>query len=299
MAELFEGQLKVSVVVPAFNVEKYIGKCIESLLNQTLSEIEIIVVNDNSTDSTLQILTEFAKKDSRVKILDNKVNIGVSAARNLGIKSAKGEYIGFVDSDDWVAVDYYEKLYNAAKRFNSDVAATNFVRCGKFNKSKRLNYSREELFLDADSKIRKAFIPKFNYVWNKIYKRDALLDLNIYFPEGKIFEDIAWLVKIIYNLNGFVTVPDTWYFYRRSNGSIVTKRSSSVANDNISAYKEMFDFMRMHNITMHYPCKTGRSEKVKVFGLTLLKKDYYYPNIEVYKLLGLFDFIKIIKNYIN
>lgn len=290
---------KVSIIIPAYNVEKYIGECLDSLINQTLEDIEIIVINDNSSDRTLSIISDYLTKDSRIKLIDNKFNKGVSAARNEGLAIAKGEYIGFVDSDDWVATDFYERLYYAAKRFDSEIAVTNFVRCDKFRKSKRLNYKKEELFINPSDKIRESFIPKFNYIWNKIYKRDAMINLGVKFPEGKIFEDVIWLVQVVYALKGLVTVPDTYYFYRRNSGSIVTRRSSSATSDNIAAYKELYNFMKNHDIPLFYPCKTGKKEKIKLFGITVLQKEYYYPNKEIYKLLGLIKLFTIDKNYTN
>ncbi len=134
---------KVSVIVPVYNVEKYLEECIESLINQTLTDIEIICINDGSTDNSLKILEELQKKDNRIKIINQK-NSGVSSARNNGIENATGEYIGFVDSDDWIDSDYYEKLYNTAKKYNSDIAAGDMYRRNK----KRFNYEKEELFIE-------------------------------------------------------------------------------------------------------------------------------------------------------
>ena len=111
---------KVSVIVPAFNVEKYISKCLLSLLNQTLKDIEIVVINDGSTDKTLEIVEKFEELDKRIRII-NQENQKQGAARNRGMEIATGEYIGFVDSDDWVDLDYFEKLYLAAKKYNSDI----------------------------------------------------------------------------------------------------------------------------------------------------------------------------------
>ena len=118
---------KISVVVPVYNVEAYLERCLDSLINQTLSDIEIICVNDGSTDSSPEKLEEFAKKDSRIKII-NQENGGLSAARNTGIEAATGEYIGFVDSDDYVDLDFYEKLYNAATSHNADISCTSIIR---------------------------------------------------------------------------------------------------------------------------------------------------------------------------
>lgn len=118
---------KVSIIVPVYNVEKYLRKCIDSLVNQTLNDIEIICINDGSTDKSLKILKEYKNKDSRI-ILLNQENSGQSVARNRGIEIAKGEYLGFVDPDDWIDLDYYEKLYNAAIGTNADIATAGIIR---------------------------------------------------------------------------------------------------------------------------------------------------------------------------
>ena len=122
--------IKVSVIVPVFNTEKYLEKCLNSLINQTLQDIEIICINDGSTDKSADIIKKFANKDSRFKLINHEPN-KQGAARNTGMKIAKGEYIGFVDSDDWVDLEYYEKLYNAAKRHNFDIALGTNVRVKK------------------------------------------------------------------------------------------------------------------------------------------------------------------------
>jgi len=118
--EILDDQVNVSIIVPVYNVEKYLEKCLESIINQTLKNLEIICVNDGSTDNSLQILEDYAKKDQRIKII-NKKNRGSGAAKNTGMKNASGEYIGFVDSDDWVDLAMFEKLYNRAKSQKSDM----------------------------------------------------------------------------------------------------------------------------------------------------------------------------------
>lgn len=131
---------KVSIIMPVYNVEKYLKKCLNSLINQTLDDIEIICVNDGSTDNSDKILQEFAQKDSRIKILTQS-NKGQSVARNLAIENANGEYLGFVDSDDWVDLDYFEKLYNIAIKYDCDIACAGFKRCGNLKSSIRKHYT--------------------------------------------------------------------------------------------------------------------------------------------------------------
>ena len=118
-------QPKVSVVVPCYNVEKYLPQCMDSIINQTLKDIEIICVNDGSTDSTLRILQKYAEKDKRIKIID-KANSGYGASMNKGFSEANGEYLGIVESDDWVEPDMFENLYNLAKSNDVDVVKSNF-----------------------------------------------------------------------------------------------------------------------------------------------------------------------------
>ena len=128
-------KVKLSIIVPVFNTEKYLSECLNSLINQTLKSIEIICVDDGSTDNSLSILEKFHSKDERVKII-HQGNFGVSVARNNGIAMAQGEYIGFVDSDDWVDADFFEKLYNASQKFGAEVVAGDFMAQRKFAKAK-------------------------------------------------------------------------------------------------------------------------------------------------------------------
>lgn len=142
---------KVSVVVPFYNTEKYLEKCLDSLVNQTLKELEIILVNDGSTDSSLEIAKNYQQKDSRIKIVEQE-HLKQGAARNSGMKVAAGEYIGFVDSDDWVDLDYFEKLYNTAKQYNADIALATNVRIGNGKTKYRLKLTEEKLYTTLQEK---------------------------------------------------------------------------------------------------------------------------------------------------
>ena len=143
MRRIIMEKIKISVIVPVFNAEKYLKMCLNSLVSQTLKNIEIICIDDGSTDNSLAILDKFKSKDDRIKIIKQK-NYGVSMARNNGISEAQGEYIGFVDADDWVDKDFFEKLYNAAQKYNADIATAGYYTRGKILRSKKLNYKKEE-----------------------------------------------------------------------------------------------------------------------------------------------------------
>lgn len=289
-------QVKVSIIIPVYNVEQYISQCLDSLINQTLQEIEIICINDGSKDNSLNILNDYAKKDSRIKII-NKKNEGLSCARNDGLKAASGEYIGYVDSDDWVAEDFYEKLFIAAKKYNADIAAGNIVRCGKLVRKYRIKYEKEELLTDGLEKLKAAQIPKYNYVWNKIYKRESLLKLDIPFPAGKVYEDIRWSIKVIYYLENLVTVPESNYYYRKNQNSIVsvTKKSEKNMKDGDEAVDIMVQFAQEHNLTEILKNNKLKRKKIRFCGLKIMEITAYYPNTKVYKLFGFIPVFRISK----
>lgn len=284
--------IKVSIVIPVYKCEKYLEECLESLVNQTLKEIEIICVNDGSPDNSAEILDKFAQKDSRVVVI-NQENQGVSAARNNALKIAKGEFIGFVDSDDWVDLDFFEKLYNAAKQNNCDMAAGDFYRHGKIIKSKKLNYTKQEIFYNPIDKAKISNCPRYNYIWHKIYKKDILFANNLLFPTGVFYEDICWVVKSLYHLNGLVTVPNIFYHYRKNQGSIVTQKSDKNKNDYLNAVRQMINFMEEHGMGELTPHKLGKKDRVKLFGMNIMKIEYYYPSKIKYKLFGFIPFLEI------
>ena len=115
---------KISIIIPVYNVKKFLNKCLKSIVNQTFTDLEIICINDGSTDKSLSILNSFAQKDNRIIVI-NQSNQGQSCARNAGLAIATGEYTGFVDSDDWIDLDFYEKLYTAAEKYNADIVCVN------------------------------------------------------------------------------------------------------------------------------------------------------------------------------
>lgn len=277
---------KVSIIVPVYNVEKYLTKCLNSLINQSLKEIEIICVNDGSTDSSGKILKEFAKKDSRIKVLTQQ-NSGQSAARNLAINNAIGEYLGFVDSDDWVDLDYFEKLYKTAKENDCDIACAGFKRCGKIKSSKRKSYREVKIYSDINDKVKIDKLPAHNYLWNKIYKRDKW---NFKFTEGRIFEDMAILIKILFAMDKLVTVPNVYYNYRKTANSTVTLNNLKSKEDFNWARKELYSFVKDHEIILPDYKSFDKKEVFKFCGMTVLKI-YYYSDITKYKFLGFIPFL--------
>lgn len=237
---------KVSVIIPVHNTEKYLTKCLESVYNQTLTDIEIICINDCSTDNSLGILQEYAENDRRIKLIDFKENKGAAAARNAGIDAAAGEYIGFVDSDDFIGLDFYEKLYKKAVETNSDVVKGNIYDCDQFGESPKLTF-----FYDRNEKIRenKAY---FCYGFTSaIYKLNLLQQHKIRFPENiSHFEDPYFSIQIAVYLNTISFVESARYFYiRHLNSAVSTSKNFTKAQDFINAVYLIYEFLNQANLT--------------------------------------------------
>ena len=208
---------KVSIIIPVFNTEKYLKKCLDSVLNQTLSSIEVICINDCSEDNSLEILKEYSNKDKRLKLIDFKVNQGVSIARNKGVSESSGDYIGFIDSDDFVELDFYEKLYKKASETNADCAKGNIYTTKEDGSNPILTD-----FYNQNNKIKenKAY---FCYGFTSaIYKASLIKDNNINFPEKIIhFEDPYFSIMANIFMTTVEIVDSAKYYYIQHKNSAV------------------------------------------------------------------------------
>lgn len=210
----------ISVIVPVYNVEKYLDKCLESILRQTFKDFECIIVDDGSPDNSNIIIDKYLKLDQRFKVIHQK-NMGLSAARNTGLDIAKGDYIVFVDSDDYIADDYLEKF--ALKIADTD---TDIVICGFIEAYK--DYEKSKVFAAESTEVIKQNVLADvwpSYVWNKCYKKD--LFANVRFPVGKIFEDILTIPEVCLYARKIVCIPDKLYYYNRQNENSITANMSS------------------------------------------------------------------------
>lgn len=277
---------KVSIIVPVYNVEKYLRKCLDSLINQTLKEIEIICVNDGSKDNSPKILEEYAKKDNRIIVI-NQENAGLSVARNSGIDIAKGEYIGFVDSDDWVDLDFFEKLYYSATSNDTDIAVGGIIRVTGIKKKKFLNFEKETITDNTNLKFELCDVPEKSYVWNKIYKTEKLKEIGLEFEKGIFYEDCIFTPQALFYLGKIVTVPNIYYYYLRRGNSTVKQRSEKANADSVYAHKKANDFIKEHNIDIssHEP----KTYRFKILGVTIFK----IRQIGKRKQYALFNIIKI------
>ncbi|MBE6534229.1 MAG: glycosyltransferase [Ruminococcaceae bacterium] len=210
---------KISVIVPVYNVEKYISSCLDSILSQTHTDLEIICVNDGSTDSSGQILDEYAKKDSRIKVF-HKENGGVSSARNLALENATGEYIGFVDSDDYIAPDMYSSLLSNIVDNNADIAECGIAYVTENGDAK--NGVSKVYSLSEQKQILKAFFLKDMgiVIWNKIFKSEIVN--NQRFNENyKIGEDSLFLYNCLKDANKIVGIDTVGYYYLQRESSVM------------------------------------------------------------------------------
>lgn len=209
---------KVSIIIPVYNCEKTLIQCLGNVVNQTLKDIEIILVNDASTDSTWNIILECEKQFPEIIMAINlETNRGAGGARNVGLMYATGEYIGFVDSDDIIAVDMYEKLYNEAVRGNYDM-----VDCGYYNEEKDLAivHTSDELTGDLDSAKRRELIVSGGYLWSRIFRRSLITDSDIRFREKVILEDCEYLMYMFAKAKRIGNVKEILYNYRYFKNSL-------------------------------------------------------------------------------
>lgn len=224
---------KISIIIPCYNVEKYVERCINSLINQTmdLKQMEFIFVNDASTDQTLDILLEYEKKYSdSMLVINSEENLRQGGARNIGLSYASGDYIGFVDSDDWVEHDMYEKLYDKAFKYDCDVVCCRYIRddgSGKVNLNKKTNNEDMLIKIETDDD-RSEFIATNIIgvaVWDKLYKREMIYNNNIVFPEKLAYEDGLWEPMIYLYVNKAYILEEILYHYYINTQSTVLKKN--------------------------------------------------------------------------
>ncbi len=242
--------IKVSVIVPVYNVEAFLPRCLDSIVGQTLREIEIICVDDQSPDRSIDILNAYAAKDERIRIIRQE-NRGLGGARNAGFEAAEGEYILYVDSDDWIDADYCEKLYNAAAAAGADVACAS-LRKERPSYDKWILRVEESLTLDdAQAKFAACFCPPNFCVVNKLMRRSLLDGMNLRFREKVCYEDVEYIMRVIAESGTMVTVPDITYHYM-VNGSGITKSAQTPKKqaDKYNAHKAFVAYMDSHGLAL-------------------------------------------------
>ena len=238
----------ISIIVPCYNAEKYIGRCLESLRNQTYTNIEILCIDDKSTDNSLAICEKLVKKDSRIRLIRRAQNGGLSSTRNLGICEAQGEYVAFVDADDWVAPDYLETLYRLLTAYQADMAQGSYVRTTIEIDERQVQPGRETIacMTGKEALYRMYSADKvqpdieYTIVCNKLYRKSLIG--NISFPERKIFEDQYFTAMCFYMCRKVVATDKKLYFYRRNLQGITLQKYTVKFQDEIEMHERLVKY---------------------------------------------------------
>ena len=234
---------KVSVIVPIYNVEKYLEKCINSLLSQTLEDIQIILVNDGSKDNSGNIAKEYEKNNKDRIIYVEKENGGLSDARNYGLKYATGDFIAFLDSDDYIEKNAYEEMYNKAIEENADYVECDFVWefPNKIRVDKKYPYKNKKEMLSFVRVV----------AWNKLIKSQLITDNNLEFPKGLRYEDVEFTYKLIPFINKFAYVDKSFIHYVQREGSIANVQNERTA-EIFTVLDNVIEFYKKNNIYEEY-----------------------------------------------
>lgn len=282
----------VSVIIPIYNVEQYLEKCLDSVINQTYKDLEIICVNDCSPDNSAQILLEYAQRDTRIKIVNREKNGGLSAARNTGLDEAKGEYVYFIDSDDWIDLDYIEKMVSAITFSKTDVVVnTNVIQEFENKPSKKLVFGdleiEENAFVDADNAINNIMWAS----WAQLWDRKFLVKNGLGFLEGHIYEDMHFSPVAYSYMDKIYAIAASAYHYRI--------RENSLCRQNEDDYSVKEKLLFVYNTVFDFFVKTNYIENHRV---RLFPKDFILPalqnnNDKIYELLLIY-LVKI-KKYVE
>lgn len=261
---------KLSIIISIYNCEKYLEKCINSILFQTFKDFELILVDDGSTDNSRKICDLFADKDKRIKVLHKK-NQGVSIARNEGINIASGEYITFVDADDWIELEAYENLIDEIEKSNADLIIYNFNKCINEKNIKNLFLENDVVLknkedihllqaklLATNMKNIEIFNKKvigLGFPWNKIYKREIIKKYNLKFEiknKGTIFEDVLFNYKYLEYVKVVKITNKSLYNYRIISNSASRKYTDNIFEINNILFKELLKYENLHTHDKYY-----------------------------------------------
>ena len=256
----------VSIIIPIYNVERYLRKCIESAINQTYTNIEIIAINDGSTDKSLDIVEGYAKKDERIKVISIE-NKGVSAVRNLGIRESNGEYIFFLDSDDYIEKDLIQKLANYMEEDYDLIKYKTIYVDENGNEINRVDgpIFKEKNGIDAFNTMFDKDV-MLQVPWLYLYKKELFTDNNITYPEGKVHEDFARTILLMLKSKKMCSLDIYGYYY------VKTKKSITRGNE------EERTFQKSMNIIDHYDYVLKEIEKYNLDKVTIENIKSYYAN---------------------
>lgn len=262
---------KVSIIIPVYNVEPFLARCLDSVVGQTLRGIEIICVDDGSPDRSIDILNRYAVGDARIRVISQE-NRGLGGARNRGFDAAAGEFILFVDSDDWIDAAYCERLYEAAREAGADVACASMLKIRPSYSKWTIHYTERQVVADAQEKFRICRCPPDFYVMNKLLRREMLLRLGLRFRERVCYEDVEYTMRVLCEGGNVVTVPDVVYRYVVNATSITKSRQTpKKQQDKYLAHKAFADYMAAHGLHLDARFRRITRRTYDRWGITWLK----------------------------
>lgn len=244
---------EISIIVPVYNVEKYLKRCIDSILNQSFENFELILVDDGSTDNSGKIVDEYKSIDKRIRVIHKK-NGGQGSARNRGLDIAKGNYIGFVDSDDWIHRDMYKCMYKFITEDNTDIVQVDHDIVKEYIPDEKCNLSDIEVIcidniIDKFTGCNPFEILPFIFPVNKLYKKQIWKELR--FPEGKFAEDLRVIYKIYFKVSKFKSIDFKFYNYYMSPNSSTRGEFNIKKLEDIEAWEEMFKFLDDNDLSIN------------------------------------------------
>lgn len=295
---------KISIIVPVYNTEKYIKKCIDSILNQTYNNIELIIINDGSTDNSENIIKKIIKNKSNV-IYKKIKNSGVAHARNVGLDLVTGKYVGFIDSDDYISKDMYKELYETAIKEKSDIVTSGYNKCYK---DKEIQYFPKDKTVFGKSVIesKDIFLNTNPYLPLKLFSMDLIKKNNIKFDEDlRIFEDLLFCYKLYLVANKISYVDESYYNYNCNNGTSLTNSFSIKmfdifkAIDRLKEYSnklygneldKQIEYIAVKHISLRF---NSRTKDIKLLNKYVDESfKYLNSNFKSYKKCSYFEGIK-------
>ncbi len=263
----------ISVIVPVYNVEKYVGRCLTSIINQSYTNLEIIVVNDGSTDNSLSVCESYAAKDNRIKLITQE-NRGLSGARNTGLRHYTGEYVTFVDSDDWIHESMIEYLYNLIIRHNCEMSKCGNLRVSEGN-SLNKNYKELEDTIYTRDEFMKLFLSgTYTACWSRLFRKDIISGFE--FPEGLNCEDYIYMYEAIRRVKIVAVNELPLYYYFVREDSIVNE------NFNLRKFDQFYSAQKLHELVKTHTPEYTKLSVTRLAGaiVSLLSSSRKYKGFE-------------------
>lgn len=269
----------ISVVIPVYNVEKYLSECLDSVINQTYKNLQIIIVDDGSTDFSGKICDVYAEKDNRITVVHQK-NAGAGAAKNTGLELIDGDYFSIIDSDDYIELDMYEKMVNSLEKYNADIVQCLFRNVfvnDSFDRKYKIKGNYPKVLTSKSCLKEYLYDWKYAIFWNKLFKKSLLQ--NIKFPVGRKIDDEFFTYKLVCNAKKVVNIDNILYNYRMRKTSVMNENNSDrLIYDRIDCFVERYDYIRkkypsldkkyltkLYDSLLYYKTQVNNTEKLEKY----------------------------------